>query len=71
MSSRAFTAAASPPACWTPRWPERLVLGVKNDNHRAIGFYTKQGFRQIGTRRFDVGGTLYDDVVLACDLDRT
>ena len=49
----------------------RLLLGVKNDNHRAIGFYTKQGFRQIGTRRFDVGGTLYDDVVLACDLDRT
>ena len=44
---------------------------MKNDNHRAIGFYTKQGFRQIGTRRFDVGGTLYDDVVLACDLDRT
>ena len=49
----------------------RLLLGVKDDNHRAIGFYTKQGFRQIGTRRFDVGGTLYDDVVLACDLDRT
>ena len=49
----------------------RLLLGVKDDNDRAIGFYTKQGFRQIGTRRFDVGGTLYDDVVLARDLDRT
>ena len=49
----------------------RLLLGVKDDNQRAIGFYTKQGFRQIGTRRFDVGGTLYDDVVLARDLDRT
>ena len=49
----------------------RLLLGVKDDNHRAIGFYTKQGFRQIGTRRFDVGGTLYDDVVLARPLDRT
>ena len=49
----------------------RLLLGVKDDNHRAIAFYTKQGFRQIGTRRFDVGGTLYDDVVLARDLDRT
>jgi len=49
----------------------RLLLGVKDDNHRAIGFYTKQGFRQIGTRRFDVGGTLYDDVVLARELDRT
>ncbi|MEL7690627.1 GNAT family N-acetyltransferase [Citromicrobium bathyomarinum] len=49
----------------------RLLLGVKEDNNRAIAFYTKQGFHQIGTRRFDVGGTLYDDVVLARDLDRT
>ena len=44
---------------------KRLLLGVKNDNHRAIAFYTKQGFERIGTRQFDVGGTLYDDVVLA------
>ena len=49
----------------------RLLLGVKDDNRRAIAFYTKQGFRQIATRRFDVGGTLYDDVVLALDLERT
>lgn len=47
---------------------KRLLLGVKDDNHRAIAFYSRQGFRQIGTRRFDVGGTLYDDVVLARDL---
>lgn len=43
----------------------RLLLGVKDDNHRAIAFYTKQGFKQIDTRKYDVGGTLYDDVVLA------
>jgi ribosomal protein S18 acetylase RimI-like enzyme len=43
----------------------RLLLGVKDDNHRAIAFYTKQGFKQVGTRKFDVGGALYDDVVLA------
>ncbi|GAB5350162.1 N-acetyltransferase family protein [Alteriqipengyuania sp. 357] len=49
----------------------RLLLGVKDDNRRAIAFYTKQGFHQIGTRRFDVGGTLYDDVVLALDLKQT
>ena len=48
----------------------RLLLGVKDDNHRAIGFYAKHGFRQIATRRFDVGGTLYDDVVLARDLEQ-
>ena len=44
---------------------ERLLLGVKDDNHRAIAFYRKHGFEQIGTRRFDVGGRIYDDVVLA------
>jgi ribosomal protein S18 acetylase RimI-like enzyme len=49
----------------------RLLLGVKADNHRAIAFYHKQGFDEIGTRRFDVGGTLYDDIVLARDLKRT
>ena len=48
----------------------RLLLGVKDDNHRAIGFYRKHGFGQIATRRFDVGGTLYDDVVLARDLEQ-
>ena len=50
---------------------DRLLLGVKQDNERAIAFYRKQGFEQIATRRFDVGGTFYDDVVLARALDRT
>lgn len=49
---------------------QRLLLGVKDDNHRAIAFYRKQGFDQIGTRQYDVGGTLYDDIVMARDLDR-
>ena len=44
---------------------ERLLLGVKADNARAIAFYMKHNFAQIATRRFDVGGALYDDVVLA------
>jgi diamine N-acetyltransferase len=44
---------------------DRLVLGVYRGNARALAFYRKQGFEQIATRRFDVGGTLYDDVVLA------
>lgn len=43
----------------------RLLLGVYAGNHRAIAFYRKSGFAQIGTRQFDVGGTLYDDIVLA------
>jgi len=43
----------------------RLILGVKADNVRAIAFYEKHHFKQVDTRRFDVGGTLYDDIVLA------
>jgi ribosomal protein S18 acetylase RimI-like enzyme len=46
----------------------RLLLGVKDDNHRALAFYRKHGFETIGTRRFDVGGKTYDDFVLACPL---
>ncbi|WP_109808530.1 GNAT family N-acetyltransferase [Sphingosinithalassobacter portus] len=43
----------------------RLMLGVKNDNHRAIGFYRKHGFEAVGTRSFCVGGRHYDDLVMA------
>ena len=46
----------------------RLLLGVKDDNHRAIAFYKRQGFEIIGTRQFNVGGALYDDFVFARDL---
>ena len=46
----------------------RLLLGVKDDNHRALAFYRKSGFDVIGTRRFDVGGKTYDDYVLAREL---
>ena len=48
---------------------ERLVLGAAHDNARANAFYRKHGFTQINERRFDVGGTLYDDVVLARPLN--
>lgn len=47
---------------------KRLLLGVKDDNHRAIGFYKRQGFEIIGTRQFNVGGELYDDFVFALNL---
>lgn len=43
----------------------RLLLGVYSGNRRAIAFYEKCGFAQIAQRSFDVGGTLYDDIVLA------
>ena len=44
---------------------KRLLLGVYARNARAIAFYRKQGFEPIGERQFDVGGQLFDDVVLA------
>ena len=50
---------------------DRLLLGVKADNHRAIAFYRKQGFDPVATRQFNVGGTLYDDLVLARPLRQT
>ena len=43
----------------------RLLLGVKDDNHRALSFYRRQGFARIGKRQFGVGGMLYQDLVLA------
>lgn len=50
------------------RGRKRLLLGVYRGNARARAFYGRQGFVEIGERQFNVGGTLYDDVVLARDL---
>ncbi|WP_019961052.1 GNAT family N-acetyltransferase [Woodsholea maritima] len=46
---------------------EEVLLGVYSKNP-SIGFYEKLGFRQVGTRQFDVGGTLYDDYILGRSL---
>lgn len=43
----------------------RLLLGTYQDNHRAIAFYRKSGFTPAGTRQFQVGDQVYDDIVLA------
>jgi len=44
---------------------KRILLGTYKDNHRALAFYAKHGFKLIGTRKFNIGGRLYDDVILA------
>lgn len=54
-------------AAATPR-AERLLLGVYAGNSRALAFYRKHGFEQIGERRFRVGARDYDDLVLARNL---
>ncbi len=47
----------------------RLLLGVYARNDRAISFYRRHGFAAIGTRRFQVGDQLFDDLILARDLN--
>ena len=42
----------------------RLLLGLHQDNVRALRFYRKNGFEQVGTRQFQVGSTTFDDLVL-------
>ena len=49
----------------TARQAKRLILGVYAGNDRAIAFYRKQGFADIATRQFNVGGQICDDLVLA------
>ncbi len=43
----------------------RLVLGVLKRNERAVAFYRRQGFAEIGSRVFQVGSARFDDFVLA------
>jgi hypothetical protein len=50
------------------RGARRLLLGAYGENHRAIAFYRRTGFVQVGTRIFHVGQNDYDDVVLALEL---
>ena len=42
----------------------RLLLGVYAGNARALRFYGRNGFEQIGTRTFTVGTLVCDDFVL-------
>jgi diamine N-acetyltransferase len=47
----------------------RVLLGVNRENTRALAFYAKHRFEEVGTRQFKVGANLYDDFVLARTLD--
>lgn len=46
----------------------RLLIGVYSGNAGAIGFYRRIGCEQIGTRRFQVGDALFDDLIFGMDL---
>jgi diamine N-acetyltransferase len=43
----------------------RLVLGVHNENARALAFYKRQGYEIIDDRKFHVGQSVFCDSVLA------
>jgi GNAT superfamily N-acetyltransferase len=43
---------------------KRLLLGVHDGNRQAIAFYERHGFRQVGTRSFQVGKTICSDLIL-------
>jgi ribosomal protein S18 acetylase RimI-like enzyme len=47
---------------------QRLLLGVYSENHAALRFYERAGFRKIGERIFQVGGAMHLDYVLAHDV---
>ncbi|MBX9402152.1 GNAT family N-acetyltransferase [Lysobacter sp. BMK333-48F3] len=46
----------------------RLLLGVYAGNARALAFYARNGFGQVGERRFQVGANVYQDAILALEL---
>ncbi len=48
----------------------RLLLGVHPDNARALAFYHRNGFREIGRRTFRMGSSVFNDPVQARLLTR-
>ena len=51
------------------RGARRVTLGVYAGNARALRFYERNGFRQIGTRQFTVGSLVCDDFVMGRELE--
>jgi len=46
----------------------RLLLGTNAGNQRAIAFYRRNGFQEIGTRTFTVGDQVCSDLIFALTL---
>jgi diamine N-acetyltransferase len=46
----------------------RVLLGVHAENAKALAFYRKCGFVQVGVRTFQIGATQYNDLVLGRSL---
>ena len=52
------------------RGKRQLVLGMMKANTRALAFYRRQGFQEIGARTFYVGRSIFDDYVLGLMVGR-
>ena len=46
----------------------RMLLGTYDQNHRAVAFYQRAGFEQVGIRKFQVGDQLFDDIIMGMAL---
>ncbi|WP_243383495.1 GNAT family N-acetyltransferase [Geothrix alkalitolerans] len=47
-----------------------LWLGVWENNHKALAFYARSGFREVGDHVFQIGNQVDRDLILALDLGR-
>jgi len=47
---------------------KKIYLGVWQQNHKALKFYSKEGFKTFDTRTFQLGARLCDDYMLSYDL---
>lgn len=49
---------------------DTLWLGVWEHNHKALAFYARSGFREVGDHIFQIGDQVDRDLILALDLGR-
>ncbi len=47
---------------------KRMLLGTYDQNHRAVAFYQRAGFDQVGTRKFQVGNQMFNDIIMGVAL---
>lgn len=47
---------------------DTLWLGVWENNHKALAFYARSGFREVGDHIFQIGQQIDRDLILARDL---
>jgi len=48
---------------------KNIWLSVLNSNQRAIGFYIKNGFHEVGTHDFQIGKEGFEFIVMRKELE--